>query len=243
MSPTIKRWLLFAACFALAYAAYKIQHARQARNSESQQQAREMADELYAADASAAKSRARPAKLVAPFTLIDQDGKPYDTVSLKGRVWVGSFFFTACPSVCIRLNQAVSGLLAAEPGSDVHFVSITCDPDNDTPEVLTRYAKHFKADPARWTFLTGELETIKRIGFEEFQVSVQKGEHSDRTFAVDRTGHIRGYYRITEPDQREKLSRLLKTLEAEPAPAAEEGEASAGNASAGNQAAAGGPRQ
>lgn len=202
MPRSVVRVLALTGCVILLYFAFTIRRGR-----------------LESVETEQAEHTTPSPKHVTPFTLIDQDGKPFDTASLAGRVWVGSFFFTACPSVCIRLNQTIAAMIAADPKSDVHFVSITCDPDNDTPEMLARYAMHFKADPLRWTFLTGDLEKIKRIGFEDFQVSVQKGEHSDRTFAVDRSGHIRGYYRITEPGQRERLVKLLAKLESEPAPA------------------------
>ena len=92
--------------------------------------------------------------------LTDQDGKPFDSTSLRGKVWVGSFFFTNCPATCWRLNQTLAAMQQTSPTSQVRYVSITCDPDNDTPEALAKYAEHFKADPARWTFLTGDFDLI-----------------------------------------------------------------------------------
>jgi cytochrome oxidase Cu insertion factor (SCO1/SenC/PrrC family) len=170
-------------------------------------------------DAGDAEPKAKaPPKPIAAFTLTDQTGQPFDTAELRGKVWVASFFFVSCPSVCVRLNQALANLQLAEPRSDVRYVSITCDPENDTPQTLDRYARHFKADPRRWTFLTGDLAEIQKIGFDQFQVGVEKGTHSDRTFAVDRQGRIRGRYRVTEPEQLDKLQQLLAKLEAEPAP-------------------------
>jgi protein SCO1/2 len=152
------------------------------------------------------------------FVLTDQDGKPFDSASLRGKVWVGSFFFTNCPAVCWRLNQTLAGLQQTNPQSKVRYLSITCDPANDTPAALTKYAKHFQADPARWTFLTGDMNLIRRIGNDFFQVAVETETHSDRAFVVDRAGQVRGRFRLTEPEQVEMLKRLVAQLEAEPGP-------------------------
>jgi cytochrome oxidase Cu insertion factor (SCO1/SenC/PrrC family) len=164
---------------------------------------------------------------VTAFELTDGRGQKFDSASLRGKIWVGSFFFTNCPAICWRMNQALAAWQQTHPQSDVRFVSITCDPENDTPEALARYAAHFKADPARWTFLTGPFDEIKRIGNESFQVAVEKETHSDRAFVVDRQGTVRGRFRLTEPDQLELLTRLLDALAAEQAaePGTEPGEA------------------
>jgi cytochrome oxidase Cu insertion factor (SCO1/SenC/PrrC family) len=151
------------------------------------------------------------------FILTDSAGEQFDSASLRGKVWVGSFFFTNCPAMCWRLNQALAGLQETNPASAAQYVSITCDPDNDTPAALKAYAERFKADPARWTFLTGDLKLIRRVGNDFFQVAVDKGTHSDRAFVVDRKGQVRGRFRLTEPDQLEMLRKLLAVVEAEPA--------------------------
>jgi protein SCO1/2 len=158
------------------------------------------------------------AEVVAPlteFVLTDQAGEPFDSRSLDGKVWVGSFFFTNCPAVCWRLNQALAAWQETHPSSETRFVSITCDPANDTPEALAKYAAHFKADPTRWTFLTGDMNLIRSIGNEFFKVAVEPGTHSDRAFVVDRQGKVRGRFRLTEPDQLAMLEKLLEVVEAE----------------------------
>jgi cytochrome oxidase Cu insertion factor (SCO1/SenC/PrrC family) len=159
---------------------------------------------------------------VAPFTLIDQDGNEFDTSQLDGKVWVASFFFTNCPAICWRMNQALAAWQHTHPESDIHFVSITCDPDNDTPAALKKYAEHFKADPKRWTFLTGDMSEIQKIGQKSFHIAVVKGDHTDRACVVDKSGKIRGRFRLTEPDQAEMLDRLLMIVEGEAAPAKSE---------------------
>lgn len=152
---------------------------------------------------------------VADFVLTDQNGREFDSKSLRGKVWVASFFFTNCPAVCWRMNQALSAFQQTHPDSEALFISITCDPANDTPEALAKYAEHFKADPERWTFLTGDLKTIQSIGQDSFKISVVEQDHTDRACVVDRNGQVRGRFRLTEPDQVEMLERLLAVVEAE----------------------------
>jgi len=148
---------------------------------------------------------------VPPFTLTDQNDQPFDSKSLEGKVWVGSFFFVSCPSICWRMNQALADLQLSAPGDEVRYISMTCDPDTDTPEVLSHYAEKLKADPARWTFLTGGLPEIQTVG-HSLLVAVEKNTHSSKAIVVDRTGRVRGQFNVTEPDQLQKLTKLLAEL-------------------------------
>jgi cytochrome oxidase Cu insertion factor (SCO1/SenC/PrrC family) len=156
------------------------------------------------------------------FELTDQDGKKFDSRSLHGKVWVASFFFTNCSGSCWRLNQALAAIQEANPTSQVRYISITCDPDNDTPQALAKYAKAFQADFARWTFLTGDFKKIQRIATDFFRVGLDRATHSDRAFVVDREGKVRGRFLLTEPNQVEMLTRLANNLEPEPAPISNE---------------------
>jgi cytochrome oxidase Cu insertion factor (SCO1/SenC/PrrC family) len=197
----LKYWLVLAAMLGTAYGMSKIW-----RNQKSQ-------GDVPAHAAVEPVSR-RPEIIVKPFELTDQAGKPFNTASLAGKVWVTSFFFTNCPAVCWRLNRVLADLQAEMPDSKVHFVSITCDPDNDTPEALAKYAAHFKADPTRWTFLTGKLDDLKAVG-KQFWVSLDKAIHSDRVMVIDGAGKVRGDYRVTEPDEIGRLKKKLAQLATE----------------------------
>jgi protein SCO1/2 len=89
---------------------------------------------------------------------------------------------------------------------DVHLISITVDPENDTPQVLKAYAAAHSADTARWTFLTGKEKAVyDLIGRGGFMLGVAKNEgaartpgnevtHSSRLAVVDQMGAIRGYF-------------------------------------------------
>jgi cytochrome oxidase Cu insertion factor (SCO1/SenC/PrrC family) len=212
---TAKIWALAACCLVAIYGSYVA--VRRARS----------ANEAFVGPATPVATGAKTARPpLDEFTLTDQYGKPFNSESLRGKVWVASFFFTNCPAVCWRLNQTLAAIQETDPQRDVRYVSITCDPENDTPEALLKYAEHFKANPTRWTFLTGPMDLIQRIGQDFFQISVEKGAHTDRACVVDRNGKVRGRFRLTEPDQVEMLKKLLDVVEAEePAPAAAPSEA------------------
>jgi cytochrome oxidase Cu insertion factor (SCO1/SenC/PrrC family) len=215
MNSAVRFWIILVAVLAGIYGSFVLWRGEQQREPVA-------GTPVRGETATTASSLAAQATLsdgpVAPFTLIDQDGNEFDTSQLEGKVWVASFFFTNCPAICWRMNQALAAWQHTHPEADVHFVSITCDPDNDTPAALKKYAEHFKADPKRWTFLTGDMAKIQEIGQKSFHISVVKGDHTDRACVVDKAGKVRGRFRLTEPDQAELLDRLLMVVEDEPAP-------------------------
>ena len=163
-----------------------------------------------------------------PFTLTDQTGAEFDSTSLAGKVWLGAIFFANCPGPCFLENQAVAGILREVDDPGFIAVSLTCDPENDTPEVLHRYADRFEADPDRWKFLTGDLAVIKAVGNDTFKLPVELGVHSERGVVFDRSGRVRGGFLLRDPDQVKLLVKLVRRVLAEPvAPVADEPAAAA----------------
>jgi protein SCO1/2 len=158
-----------------------------------------------------------PGAPAAPFILTDQTGTPFDSTSLRGRVWVASVFFANCPGPCFRENQAIADVLRGIDDPDLVAVSLTCDPDNDTPEVLRRYADRFGADPARWKFLTGDMDTIRTVANKTLQLPAEVGVHSERGVVFDRQGRNRGSYHLLQPDRVELLVKMVRQVLAEPA--------------------------
>ncbi len=155
-----------------------------------------------------------PASAV-PFRLIDQNGAPFDSARLAGKVWMGAVFFSNCPGPCFRENQAVADILREIDDPDFVVVSLTCDPENDTPEVLRRYAERFDADPARWKFLTGDMAVIRAVGTGLFKLPVEVGVHSERGVVFDRQGRLRGGYHLLQDDRVAALKKLIKGVLAE----------------------------
>jgi cytochrome oxidase Cu insertion factor (SCO1/SenC/PrrC family) len=152
-----------------------------------------------------------------PFRLTDQTGAEFSSADLAGKVWMGAIFFANCPGPCFRENQAIAGILESIDDPDFMVVSLTCDPENDTPDVLRRYADRFEADPARWKFLTGGLALIKAVGQGTFKLPVELGVHSERGVVFDRQGRLRGGYHLLQPDRVAELEKLIRQVLAEPA--------------------------
>ena len=105
---------------------------------------------------------------VPDFSLTDQGCQPVRLSDFRGKVVALDFIYTRCPlpDVCPRLSANFARLqrrFAAQLGTGVVLLSITIDPQYDTPGVLAKYAKLWKADPAGWHFLTGSLEEIGRV--------------------------------------------------------------------------------
>ncbi len=141
---------------------------------------------------------------VPQFTLIERSGQPFDSATLRGKVWVADFFFTNCTGTCLTLSNSMGKAhqtFRDEPG--VRFVSISTDSKNDTPAALRDYASRMKAD-GRWTFLTGEHDAIFDLSIQGFKLALveqpeaisvaDKFIHSTRLVLVDKTGTIRAYY-------------------------------------------------
>lgn len=155
---------------------------------------------------------------VGSFSLKDQAGRPVSENTLRGQVWAAAFFFTRCPTVCPRITRRMKDLqqAAAKGGVKLQLVSFSVDPENDTPEVLSAYAKQYGAELETWRFLTGDLEVVRRTSEQGFKLALDGKAtpgaehlglfHGSHLVLVDGTGQIRGYYRTSEDAQ---MSQLL----------------------------------
>jgi cytochrome oxidase Cu insertion factor (SCO1/SenC/PrrC family) len=122
---------------------------------------------------SAEDQEARAREYFTNLELINQDGETvrfFDDV-LKDKVVVISFIFTncdgACPLITHKLTLVRDGL-EGKIGNPIQFVSLSLDPERDTPAAMKEFAKKHHADHEGWTFLTGNSENldsiIKRLG-------------------------------------------------------------------------------
>ncbi len=150
-----------------------------------------------------------------PFSLTDQTGEEFSSTALEGRVWMGAIFFASCPGPCFRENQAIAEILRDIDDPDFMVVSLTCDPENDTPKMLASYAERFDAKPARWKFLTGDLTLIEKVGTTLFRLPVELGVHSERGVVFDREGRLRGGYHLLQQDRVDLLKKLIREVLAE----------------------------
>jgi protein SCO1/2 len=149
------------------------------------------------------------------YELTDQLNRPFSSKSLDGQVHLVSFFFAQCPSVCWRMNEALGKWRQAHPDAPVKLVSITCDPENDTPAVMAKYGERFGAKPDNWLFLTGDMNYITKLAQDMYMLGVQKHTHSSRVVVVDREGKIRGSFEVTEPEQYKRFEKAVEEALAE----------------------------
>jgi len=139
--------------------------------------------------------RQLPPGFAAPaFDLVDQQGRPFSSDQLKGKVWTAMLFFSRCGGVCPSMTRRISELQAAVGDDRVHFVSFTVDPENDTPETLAAYAAEFKADPQRWHLLTGTPQQMHAVA-AGFKLPFDRpADHSSKVLLIDGTGRVQGLY-------------------------------------------------
>jgi protein SCO1/2 len=156
------------------------------------------------------------------FTLTERSGRKVSSRELAGHVYVTSFFFSSCPATCLQQNQTIRGIEQQYGPRGVKFVSITCDPEIDTPARLREYADKLEADKDDWLFLTGELVYTRRVAGEIFRIPMDKQTHSERLFVTDKWGNIRGNFVWNKLDQVTALKAELDKLLAEKEQPAEE---------------------
>jgi len=153
------------------------------------------------------------------FQLTAQTGQPFDSKSLDGHIWVADFIYTTCDGPCPMMSSQMHQLqtLTAEMPA-VKLVSFTVDPARDTPPVLAEYSKHFKPDPARWWFLTGEQACLNDLALHGFHLNGVDGSmsHSTRFALVDQKRRIRGYYITSEDGILRRLLHDIRQLERYP---------------------------
>src|SRR6266478_8900284 len=161
------------------------------------------------------------------FSLVAEDGKQFRKDDLLGRVWIADFVFTSCADACPRLQAKMKKLqdrlIPAEQGGNISLLSISVDPERDTPEKLKQYAETFAARPGLWRSLTGDQKEVERTVVRGFHTAMAKVPaegadphlaafeimHGERLVLVDRLGRIRGYY---DADDRDRLLRDARSL-------------------------------
>lgn len=168
----------------------------------------------------AAEAAALPVLSQVPdFTLVGIDGKPVRRSDLSGRVWIADFIFTRCAGPCPAMTTRMSQLAGRfKSDQNIQLVTMTVDPERDTPAALAEYAGLMRADTSRWWFLTGSKEAIWKLSREGFKLGAGENAkdspefakmpffHSTRFVLVDSQARVRGYYDGVDP---KALARLL----------------------------------
>ena len=148
------------------------------------------------------------------FELTNEFGHPFGSKNLEEKIYLASFAFTSCATICPGLmeklkviQKRVRGL-----GDKIAIVTFTVDPENDTPKVLHKYARNLRANPHIWNFLTGERGRLKSLLVEGYKVpmgdeaeefvgkvdghavSLMDIAHTGKIVLVDKNSYVRGYY-------------------------------------------------
>jgi protein SCO1/2 len=142
------------------------------------------------------KSSATGLNAKAPdFVLLNQEGNRFDSTSLRGKVVVLNFIFTTCTDVCPLFTANFAQLQRAlknTHSAGLFFMSITTDPEIDSPKVLKSYAQRYQADFQNWAFLTGSEAQLRPVwkGFGVRVIKKGRGlvQHTSLTTVIDRQG-------------------------------------------------------
>lgn len=150
--------------------------------------------------------------------LKDQNNQDFNVGTDTSHITVVNFFFSRCTNFCAHMNADMGGIAKLYATNKmVNFVSITVDPDYDTPERLKNYSEQYHVSSNKWRFLTGSSKAIYRLAREGFLVdafkdSTQKNNfvHSSKMILLDPGRRIRGFYDSGDKEQVEKLVDEIK---------------------------------
>jgi protein SCO1/2 len=162
------------------------------------------------------------------FTLTNQSGQVVTQKDLESDIHLVDIIFTRCAGPCPKMTRHMADLQSKlSPKLPIKFLTVTTDPDYDSPAIVKRYGEKFGADFQRWTFLTGSKEEIKRFARDGLLlVSEEKSPEQQTTpedlfihatvfILLDKHGRVRGQFDSTEDDFMPKLTRAVKQLSAE----------------------------
>ena len=152
------------------------------------------------------------------FILLNQNGERFDSTKLRGKVVVLDFIYTTCTDVCPLFTANFAQLqqrLKTERKDNVFFVSISTDPEVDSPKVLKSYALRYGVDFQNWAFLTGSEAQLKPV-WKDFGIRViRKGrgiiQHTSLTTVLDEEG-IRRFNYFGEKWQLKDLQKDIEGL-------------------------------
>ncbi len=156
------------------------------------------------------------------FNFLNQDSIAVSFADFEDKILVVDFFFTTCPTICPIMTKQMTRLqwmLDDSAYENVHFLSHTVNPSNDTPTVLKAYGTEQGANFDKWTFLTGEQQAIFDQGFNGYLLSTQEDAgapggflHSSMFVLVDQEHHVRGFYDGTSTKEVDDLMIDIKML-------------------------------
>jgi cytochrome oxidase Cu insertion factor (SCO1/SenC/PrrC family) len=170
---------------------------------------------------------------VGDFTLTNQDGQTVSLANLHGQVWVADVIFTRCAGPCLKMSRQMKDLQEALPaGSQARLITLTTDPEFDTPAVLKAYSRRFGADNNRWLFLTGTKQQLMNLATDSLKLTAIEKQPADREtpadlfihstifVIVDKQSRLRGVFEtsgegIDPADVKDQILAAIRRLERE----------------------------
>lgn len=161
------------------------------------------------------------------FRLVDQTGDTLHSEKLKGKIYVTSFFFSRCGTICPSLNTNLARVQENFKHEDnVKLISMTVDPAHDSSEVLKAYSQKYEAVKDKWFFLTGDKAYIYNLAIKGFKLPVADASeydkgiknidetfiHSEKLLLIDGSGYFRGIYEGTDKEEINRLIVEIKVL-------------------------------
>ena len=162
---------------------------------------------------------------IAPFAFTNQNGKTITNKEYAGKIYVADFFFTTCQTICPKMTDNMAWLQEKiKDNPKVKLLSHSVYPEEDTVEVLKKYAKEKGVIDEKWNLVTGDQKEIYKIARQSYLV-VKTGKpeemydmvHTENFVLVDQKGRIRGFYNGLNIDKKVKgeqnLTQLLEDIE------------------------------
>ena len=147
------------------------------------------------------------------FEFTDQLAKPFSSKELEGRIWMGSFFFADCPTICKQQNEEIAKIHRRFRDDDVTILNITVTPDRDPPHKLFLYANNFGADHEKWKFLTGKkINYVVEVGAEFFNLTAANETHSSEVVLFNQSGEMLDSYNVNDAQEYAALVTAVEGL-------------------------------
>ncbi|MGP1272505.1 MAG: SCO family protein [Phycisphaerales bacterium] len=165
---------------------------------------------------------------ITPFDLVDQDGQPRNESVLDGELTLVGFIFTNCPGLCPMMTMTMAEAQGRLADTPMRLASFSLDAERDTPEALRAFGVRFGADFRRWTFLTGDTETTRRIVREGLKLVVEDEQdnqvptadggtmanvlHPTRLMLVGPDRSILGFYSVSHVSELDRLELDVRSF-------------------------------
>jgi protein SCO1 len=151
------------------------------------------------------------------FSFTDQYNETVTQQTVNGKIYVADFFFTTCQSICPVMSTQLERVYKEFAGNkDVMILSHTVNPEEDSVEVLMKYADLHKVNDKRWLFLTGDKKKLYEMARQSYLLNAEEGNGSAEDFIhtqnfalVDKEKHLRGFYDGTDSSE---VTRLIMDM-------------------------------